>query len=125
MILYTVTSDAVVRIFLPILDSPRRLQLHAAIDASSLVPSSSSGSYDSALVPYAGTAWLDRKVMTDSILAFQKDVSTHAHEEHIIQRLQEIIDESWDLFLRILQDGSVVLTAVTVSFVFPTHGLGR
>ena len=33
------------------------------------------------------------------------------------RKAQEIIEEGWDLFLRVLSDGSVIITAVAVSFV--------
>ena len=38
LILYTITSDATLRIFLPVLDAPQRLQLHASLDVFTTLP---------------------------------------------------------------------------------------
>ena len=36
-------------------------------------------------------------------------------EDACTRRMQDIKDGGWDLFLRILEDGSMAITAVTVS----------
>ncbi|KAJ7042393.1 RAVE protein 1 C terminal-domain-containing protein [Mycena alexandri] len=106
LILYTITSDATLRIFLPVLDSPQYLQLHASLDLFSSIPFivSSKLSTDSSVF------WLDREVVSDCISATLKNETDREHAR--FRRLQEIKDEGWDLFLRVLDDGSAVVTAV-------------
>ncbi|KAJ7654974.1 RAVE protein 1 C terminal-domain-containing protein [Mycena polygramma] len=96
LILYTITSDSTLRIFLPVLDSPQYLQLHASLDLSSSIPFTIA----SKLSTNSNVFWLDREI--------NETDSDHARS----RRLQEIKDEGWDLFLRVLEDGSAVVTAV-------------
>lgn len=108
--LYTVTSDSTLRIFLPVLDSPQHLQLHASLDLFSALPSSIATE-----VPQPSDSsvfWLDREVVgasLDSILKGSQD-----DDDVRIRRLREIKEEGWDLFLRVFWDGSVVVSAVAV-----------
>ncbi|KAJ7786153.1 RAVE protein 1 C terminal-domain-containing protein [Mycena metata] len=106
LILYTITSDATLRIFLPVLDSPQYLQLHASLDLFSSIPFivSSKLSTDSSVF------WLDREVVSDCISATLNNETNREHAR--FRRLQEIKDEGWDLFIRVLEDGSAVVTAV-------------
>jgi hypothetical protein len=56
--------------------------------------------------------WLDREVVgdaLDSILDGKPE-----QEDGRIKRLEEIKNGGWDLFLRVLADGSVVISAVAV-----------
>lgn len=110
LIMYSITSDAILRIFFPVLDAPDFFQLHASLDLNSSLPVFVAEQLES----IASTIfWLDRKVVervTKNILSNQ-----HLTDDARIRRLREIEDESWDLFLRILVDGSIVVTAVAVS----------
>ncbi|KAJ6604501.1 RAVE protein 1 C terminal-domain-containing protein [Mycena vulgaris] len=106
LILYTITSDSTLRIFLPVLDSPQYLQLHASLDLFSSIPFSIS----SKLSTHSAVFWLDREIIGDSIFATLKRETES--ELARTRRLQEIKDEGWDLFLRVLEDGSAVVTAV-------------
>ncbi|KAJ7492768.1 RAVE protein 1 C terminal-domain-containing protein [Mycena latifolia] len=106
LILYTITSDSTLRIFLPVLDSPQYLQLHASLDLFSSIPFSISSKLSSNSTVF----WLDREIIGASISATLKNESELDHAR--IRRLQEIKDEGWDLFLRVLEDGSAVVTAV-------------
>ncbi|KAJ7092570.1 WD repeat-containing protein [Mycena epipterygia] len=106
LILYTITSDSTLRIFLPVLDSPQYLQLHASLDLFSSIPFIVS----SQLSTTSSVFWLDREIIGDSISAALKNETESEHAP--TRRLQEIKDEGWDLFLRVLEDGSVVVTAV-------------
>ncbi|KAF9015532.1 RAVE protein 1 C terminal-domain-containing protein [Cyathus striatus] len=107
LILYTVTSDSTLRIFLPVLDSPDHLQLHASLDLFSSLPYSVTSSY---LTPSSSIFWLDREIVGN--------VLDNVLKQHIDQndakgrRIAEIKQEGWDLFLRIIDDGSVVVTAI-------------
>ncbi|KAJ7099614.1 RAVE protein 1 C terminal-domain-containing protein [Mycena crocata] len=106
LILYTITSDSTLRIFLPVLDSPQYLQLHASLDLFSSIPFSIS----SQLSTNSSVFWLDREIVGDSISAALKNETESEHAR--TRRLQEIKDEGWDLFLRVGEDGSAVVTAV-------------
>ncbi|KAK0464982.1 RAVE protein 1 C terminal-domain-containing protein [Desarmillaria tabescens] len=109
LILFTVTSDATLRIFFPVLDSPQYLQLHASLDLYSSLPFSITSAHPE--IQHSSVFYLDREVIrqsSDKILTScpsQNNVRT--------RRIQEIKDEGWDLFLRVLGDGSIVVTAVT------------
>jgi hypothetical protein len=93
---------------MPILDSPRRLQLHTSLDLFTFYPFSHSprSSRQSAVF------WLDR----DITLATLPNLLTNevGQEDACIKRIQDIKDEGWDLFLRVLGDGSMAITAVAV-----------
>ncbi|KAH6916877.1 WD repeat-containing protein [Coprinopsis sp. MPI-PUGE-AT-0042] len=107
LILYTITSDAVLRIFLPVLDAPEYLQLHASLDLYSSLPYSVAADQASS----ASTIfWLDRLVVgkvIDHILKYELQ-----QDDGRKRRIREIHDEGWDLFLRVLADGSIVVTAL-------------
>ena len=108
LILYTVTSDATLRIFLPVLDAPQHLQLHASLDIYSALPFSVASE-----VTGSNIFWLSRDVMSKA-LASALTESGPTTEDGRHKRVREIQDENWDLFLRVLSDGSLVLQAVAV-----------
>ncbi|TCD69890.1 regulator of (H+)-ATPase in vacuolar membrane [Steccherinum ochraceum] len=105
-ILYTVTEDATLRIFMPVLDSPQRVQLHATVDLFTAVPFSVASQ-----VRTSSIYWLDREVMSSVFKAVLKSASIPENEAPR-RRIQDIHDEGWDLFLRVLSDGSAVVQAV-------------
>ncbi|KAF8213200.1 WD repeat-containing protein [Mycena galopus ATCC 62051] len=107
LILYTITSDSTLRIFLSVLDSPQYLQLHASLDLFSSIPFSISSSLSTT---DSSVFWLDREIVSDCISNTLKDETDSEHAR--FRRLQEIKEEGWDLFLRVIQDGSAVVTAV-------------
>ncbi|CAK5280165.1 unnamed protein product [Mycena citricolor] len=117
LILYTITTDSTLRIFLPVLDSPEHLQLHASLDLFSSIPFSITGKMPAS----SSIFWLDRQ-MVDRCLSVASDES-NAQENPRIRRMKEIKDEGWDLFLRIVDDGSAVITAVAASLSSPPPGL--
>ncbi|RPD64989.1 hypothetical protein L227DRAFT_635288 [Lentinus tigrinus ALCF2SS1-6] len=104
--LYTVTSDATLRIFMPVLDAPQYLQLHTALDAFSSLPFSLALKQTDSSV-----FWLDREVMTAAFKTLIADPQP-AEEDARRRRVREIAEEGWDLFLRVLGDGSLVVQAV-------------
>jgi hypothetical protein len=135
LVLYTITSDSVLRIFMPVLDSLKYLQLHGAIDVP-FIPSKSKGKQKHNPPPggSSGTSttsifWLDRKVVDDALGKILEDMDGKGEggkcseeEETRRRRAKEVIDEGWDLFLRVMSDGSVLITAVAVSsFTFPIY----
>ncbi|KZP10552.1 hypothetical protein FIBSPDRAFT_922313 [Athelia psychrophila] len=111
--LYTVTSDAVLRIFMPVLDSLQYLQLHGAIDVPFNRPSrKGKGKADQA---DSSVFWLDRTVVRDAFrgyLATPLGKDEGEDGERWRSRAKEVVEEGWDLFMRIMQDGSVIITAV-------------
>ncbi|KAI0963718.1 hypothetical protein AcW1_000718 [Taiwanofungus camphoratus] len=105
-ILYTTTTDGTLRVFLPVLDAPQHVQLHAALDASSALPLSSSlpsSACTSSIFP------LDRDVV---LAVLRNPDSRSAEDDARSRRVREIAEEEWDLFLRVLSDGSLVIQAV-------------
>ncbi|KAG8734925.1 regulator of (H+)-ATPase in vacuolar membrane [Ceratobasidium sp. 428] len=112
IILYTITVDSTVRIFIPVLDSPDHLQLHASIDLHAFgVPR------DVGIV--SAICWLDRNAVAMALNSgFEKvlEGSSQDQEEENARRgrLKTIVDEGWDLFAIVTGDGTVVVRAVTV-----------
>ncbi|KAF8167749.1 RAVE protein 1 C terminal-domain-containing protein [Crassisporium funariophilum] len=107
LILYTITADSTLRIFLPVLDAPEYLQLHATLDLFSSLPYSVASQIES---PASSVFWLDRGAVGKVIAHLLGD--QHQPDEARNRRIKEIKEEGWDLFLRILGDGSIVVTAV-------------
>ncbi|KAG0704335.1 RAVE protein 1 C terminal-domain-containing protein [Suillus ampliporus] len=107
--LYTITSDSTLRIFLPVIDAPHRLQLHASLDLFSSLPfliAAKLGSH-----PRRSTVvWLDKEVVRRTIKAVLASSTEDASPQ--VQRLREIDEEGWDLFVRALGDGSILVSAV-------------
>ncbi|PPQ67110.1 hypothetical protein CVT25_005711 [Psilocybe cyanescens] len=106
-ILYSVTSDATLRIFFPVLDVPDYLQLHASLDIYASLPLSVVNQLESSV---SSVFWLDRRT-TEKVIDYILKDPTQVDEAHK-RRIKEIKDDGWDLFLRILADGSVVVTGV-------------
>ena len=107
--LYTITSDATLRIFLPVLDSPQHVQLHASLDVFSALPFSIASQVTSSHI-----FSLSRGVMSDALKA-ALEITGGDDEDARSMRVRDIRAESWDLFLRVLGDGSLVVQAVAVS----------
>jgi hypothetical protein len=116
MALFTVTSDSTLRIYIPVIDSPQRLQLHASLDLFSCLPypiivSLLPRGQERSLA--SNILWLDHQV-THSVIKKLLEGSAD-QEASEFQRLQQLREGDWDLFLRVLPDGSMVLTSVAVS----------
>ncbi|KAG8835972.1 regulator of (H+)-ATPase in vacuolar membrane [Serendipita sp. 399] len=107
-ILYTTTSDSALRIFLPVLDTPRHLQLHATIDPYSFLPSSLATNKGS---PVMALHRDSLRAVIGNALREPRDKRTSFGESQR-RRLTEVYEEGWDLFARILDDGSIVVQAV-------------
>ena len=111
---------------MPVLDSLQFLQLHGAIDLPFERPmgDKGKGKTKSRLIGGRGNKdtsifWLDRKVVRDALDAYLKEpASSFGEEEGERSRAKEILEEGWDLFLRVCEDGSILVTAVAVS---PVH----
>lgn len=110
--LYTVTIDGTVRVFLPVLDQPNYLQLHGALDAYSSLPLSSQPFSSRSSNPSTGFI-LDREVMCAAFTRTLKDCNKD-DDDSGLHRLREIQDEGWDLFLHVHEDRSLVIGAVAV-----------
>lgn len=107
--LYTITSDATLRIFLPVLDSPQHVQLHASLDVFSALPFSIASQ-----VTESHIFSLSREVMSNALKAALETMGGDDEDARSI-RVRDIRAESWDLFLRVLGDGALVVQAVAVS----------
>ena len=107
-ILYTITADATLRIFMPVLDAPQHLQLHSALDTFSSLPFSVARRQISSAV-----FWLDREIMNAALKSVLSNPAL-AEEDARQRRVREISEEGWDVFLRVLGDGSLVVQAVAV-----------
>lgn len=110
LVLYTITVDSTLRVFLPVLDSPHTLQLHASLDLSSSLLSSTS------VMPCQSTSnvfWLDREVID---ITLEHLLKTYTGDDDVrIRVLRDIVNEGWDLFLRVLDDGSIIPSSLAVS----------
>ncbi|KAG8914981.1 regulator of (H+)-ATPase in vacuolar membrane, partial [Tulasnella sp. 417] len=110
--LYTVTDQdgGTVRVYVPVLDAPSILQVHAVVDRYGFLPESSSSANGSRVF------WLDKAVVRQMLeAAIQECESGGGNAEMAARRkplLQQMLDEGWDLFARILPDGSLVLRAL-------------
>ncbi|KAI0361166.1 WD repeat-containing protein [Trametes cingulata] len=105
-ILYTITIDATLRIFLPVLDAPQYLQLHSALDTFSSLPFSVASQETNSSV-----FRLDREVLNAALKSVLEQ-SQSAEDDARRRRIREITEEGWDMFLRVLSDGSLVVQAV-------------
>jgi hypothetical protein len=110
LIFYTITSDTTLRLFLPVLDAPEYMQLHAAIDLFSSLPYSAGKQVNSLA---SSVFWLDRITIEKVFVKILAD--RNQADDAQIRKIREIKEEGWDLFLRILADGSVVVTAVATA----------
>jgi hypothetical protein len=111
--LYTITSDSTLRIFLPVLDAPTRLQLHASLDKHRFLTASNQRSLNSRIF------LLDRDIFKADQMHYGDSAIGHAREGSVSdegrrQRLKDVVSEGWDMFAGILDDGSVVVRALAV-----------
>ena len=114
MVLYTVTKDATLRVFIPVLDAPQHLQLHATFDMHSASHHLPSQSLTRTLT--SSVFWLDRLAVADAL-----DGALRAKpqaEDGKSRRARDILEEGWDLFLRVFSDGQLVVKALAVCTCF-------
>lgn len=115
-VLYTVTCDATLRIFIPVLDSPQKMQLHATLELSPSVPSLPPSRNTGNESPNVFT--LDREVIRGVLTAVLADSSDPNDPE--LRRLHEICDDGWDLFMQVFPEGSLTIRAVAASILLIT-----
>lgn len=113
MALFTLTEDSTLRVFLPVIDSPQHLQHHTSLDLYSALPLGDSCAHLDAMPSVI--FWLD----TDTVSHVTKTILDKCSDQDDPQtrRIKDIKDEGWDLFLRIMNDGSAVVSAVAVSIL--------
>ena len=109
LVLYTITSDATLRIFTPVLDSPQHMQLHATLDLSS-APKLLLRSTDH---PVSSVFYLDREIVARALTSVLSDTSDK--DDAKIRRVQDIRDAGWDMFMQALPDASLSIRAVAAS----------
>jgi len=107
-VLYTVTRDATLRIFIPVLDSPQHMQLHATLDLSTTTPSLPPSRKPDNLS--SNVFYLDRETFRSVLTTILKDASDPDNTK--LRRLQEICDDEWDMFMQVLPDGTLAVRAV-------------
>ncbi|KAF8593308.1 hypothetical protein BDV93DRAFT_612287 [Ceratobasidium sp. AG-I] len=122
-ILYTVTADSTVRIFMPVLDSPDHLQLHASLDLHSF-------GISRGLQSASRICWLDRDAVAAALnKGFDRPLDGTPEEveeeEARRSRLKHIVDEGWDLFALVSSDGTVVVRAITIVARQPCYTSSR
>lgn len=117
------TPDSVVRVFMPVIDSPNHLQLHAALDrwaftAGDPEPSSSDDTdadrgsrTKSEPTPIF---WLDRSVFLSGSAHFHETPAASELEESRRRKVKELIEDDWELFAFVSRDGSLIVRALTV-----------
>ncbi|KAH9969083.1 WD repeat-containing protein [Russula dissimulans] len=108
-VLYTVTRDATLRIFIPVLDSPQRMQLHATLDLSTAAPSLPPPRKMDNLS--SNVFYLDRETFRSVLTTVLKDASDTDNTK--LRRLQEICNDEWDMFMQVIPDGTLTVRAVT------------
>ncbi|KAH8120057.1 RAVE protein 1 C terminal-domain-containing protein [Phellopilus nigrolimitatus] len=108
LILYTVTTDATLRIFLPVLDTPDFLQLHASLDLYSDSPHQAISKAGS---PHSGIFWLHKDTLADSFNTIVSEKSNHEDDTRY-RRLKEMNDEGWDFFARVFPDNLLSLNRI-------------
>lgn len=89
------------------------MQLHASLDVFSAVPFSLANQSTGSRI-----FWLDREVMSNALTQAVKAFGEQ-QEDGRSRRVREIQEESWDLFLRVFSDGSLVVQAVAVRAASP------
>ena len=113
--LYTITDDDVLRVFLPVIDSPHLLQLHASFDLYSdhiEDPNVLENEYSD---QHSNIFWLHKDTIStylDATLLSKDDVQEDGHTK----RLVEMSEDGWDFFFRISSDNSLTMRALAVSF---------
>lgn len=113
--LYTKTGDSVLRVFMPVIDDPHRLQLHTSFDRYSFVHDYlDSDPEDSDIL---ALSWLDREIMNSALIALDSkpmDPSTSDLEQGRRRRIRQVIEEGWDMFALLGTDGSLTVRALAV-----------
>jgi hypothetical protein len=105
IVLCTITTDMVLRIFAPVLDSPRHLQMQASVAAISLVPVSQRKIESSSARVFL---W-DPHILEDYARVVEADEDADKH-----QRLKKILNGDWDLFAVALIGETFVMHGIVV-----------
>lgn len=116
------TSDATLRIFIPVLDAPQHLLLHASLDLFSAiaVDSLTISTYSTELASVSNIFWLDGDVLSKVFLRALSKRQNSVESDTLFERIKQLEDEDWEFFVRVLKDGSVVMSVLSVrtEFVF-------
>lgn len=118
------TPDSVVRVFVPVIDAPNHLQLHAAIDRrsfTSAVPQDTKEQHNSisdktSLCP---VFWIERSTLLSPSSHIKDEIPEPVSESEVEtgrrRKLKDFEDEDWELFGFVTKQGSLVVRALTVS----------
>jgi hypothetical protein len=118
------TSDSVVRIFMPVIDAPTHLQLHASFDRRSFTlgdPQLFSDEWDGeadhkAKPTITPIFWLDRAAFLSGDMHYDEPPGNLEIEESRRRKLNEFMNDDWELFAYIAKDGSLIVRALTVGY---------
>jgi hypothetical protein len=88
---------------------PQHLQLHTTVDPYSFLPSSLATNNGSPILPLSRECL---RTVLGNILRTTRDRTSFDESQR--RRITELYEEGWDLFARILDDGSIVIRAVAV-----------
>lgn len=113
--LYTITDDDVLRVFLPVIDTPHLLQLHASFDLYSDHTEDPNVLENEYSDQHSNIFWLHKDTIStylDATLLSSDDVQEDGHTK----RLVEMSEDGWDFFFRISSDNSLTMRALAVSF---------
>jgi len=111
------TSDNVTRIFMPVIDAPSHLQLHASVDRWSFQigdPEPSRDEHDDEADIETPIFWLDRAAFLSGDVHHHEAHNSPDLEESRRRKLKEFADDDWELFAYITKNGSFVVRALTV-----------
>lgn len=116
LILFAVTIDGTLRIYFPVVDASHRLQLHAAIDVLSSASPSSRCLADPGCL--SSIFWLEKDIGMDCFgYILSKASEQQQQDDGGIKRIRQLHNTGFDFVFRAHSDGSLVLTAVTVSLL--------
>src|SRR6266404_6664016 len=95
LVLYTVTSDATLRIFAPVLDSPQHMQLHSTLDLSLSTASKQSLRPNDHSV--SSVFHLNREIVTRALTTLLLDTGK---DDTKLRKIRDIRDTGWDMFMQ-------------------------
>jgi hypothetical protein len=116
LVLYTTTTDSVLRIFVPVLDSPTHLQLHATLDMDAFMPFSQRTRTQKQLGGNPPVFIFNRSLLLDIFSTLlnsddkekEKEKEQETQMQEGIRRMKEIREGDWDIFFRLTGEGLVV-----------------
>lgn len=101
---------------MPVLDQPQYLQLHGSLDLFSSLPVATST--QAAFGPTSSSVFRLKRKLIKEVFAHTLNQNVTDEEDTKRRRIREMQEEGWDLFLRVLEDGALIVSAVAVSLFY-------